>query len=479
MIYFKLGYTAGTWGVLTMAKVKFAAGRVDGFLCKSDKLPSFLWDAIAPGLGVRATPGGAKAYIFQAKLNGQVIRITIGDPKTWSIDAAQAEARRLKVIIDNGLDPRHVKADGLAAEQAARDAKQAEKTAKQAQQVRESVTLGDVWPEYVADRTPQWSALHLRDHQRIMQAGGVQRKRSPKMTEAGPLASLAGVRLVDLTAERIEEWAKLEAKIRPTRARLALRLLKACLFWCAAHKAYAGISIANAAQSKKARESLGKSKTKNDVLQREQLPAWFTAVRQIGNPIISLYLQCLLLTGARREELATLKWEDVDFQWNSLKLNDKVEDFRMVPMTPYVSHLLADLKRRNDAPPNIKVLQKLNDAGEVWKPSQWVFSSPTAASKRLTEPSIAHRKACAVAGLEVSLHGLRRSFATLCEWTETPAGIAAQIQGHAPQGVREQNYIRRPLDLLRMWHVKIEAWMLEQAQIDFVPMQAGLRMVKD
>jgi len=48
-----------------------------------------------------------------------------------------------------------------------------------------------------------------------------------------------------------------------------------------------------------------------------------------------------------------------------------------------------------------------------------------------------------------------------------PGGIAAQIQGHAPQGVREQNYIRRPLDLLRMWHVKIEVWMLEQAGIKF------------
>jgi integrase len=136
-------------------------------------------------------------------------------------------------------------------------------------------------------------------------------------------------------------------------------------------------------------------------------------------------------------------------------LNDKVEDFRMVPMTPYVAYLLAGLPRR----------------------SEWVFSSPTAESGRLTEPSIAHRKACAVAGLDVSLHGLRRSFATLCEWTETPAGIAAQIQGHAPQGVREQNYIRRPLDLLRMWHVKIEAWILEQAGIEFVPVHTGLRVV--
>jgi integrase len=289
----------------------------------------------------------------------------------------------------------------------------------------------------------------------MMQAGGQKRTRSPKLTEPGPLASLADVRLIDLTTERVDEWARIEAVKRPTRARLALRLLKAFLFWCARHKTYKTIITTNAAQSKSARESLGKAKVKNDVLQREQLPTWFAAVKQIGNPVISAYLQCLLIIGSRREELAKLRWDDVDFQWNSIKLNDKVEDFRMVPLTPYAAHLIAALPRR----------------------SEWVFSSPTAASGRLTEPSIAHRKACAVAGMDVSLHGLRRSFATLCEWTETPAGIAAQIQGHAPQGVREQNYIRRPLDLLRMWHVKIEAWILEQARIEFVQKEVGLHAV--
>lgn len=426
-----------------MSKVKFTAGRVAEHECESGKSQSFLWSIGAPGLGLRAASSGGKSYIFQAKLRGQTIRLTIGDPKTWSIAEAEAEARRLKILIDEGKDPRQVKADGLTAELAARDTKAAEAAVKQAQQFRESVTLGTAWAAYVAERSPNWSELHRRDHARIIQPGGEPRQRSPKLTEAGPLASLANVRLVDITPERVEVWAKQEAKTRPTRARLALRLLKACLFWCAAHSEYAGICAGNAAQSKKARESLGKQKKKNDVLQREQLPAWFAAVRQVSNPIISAYLQVLLLTGARREELAKLKWDDVDFQWRNLKLNDKVEDFRMVPLTPYVAHLLAALPHRNE----------------------WVFSSPTAASGRLTEPSIAHRKACAVAGLEMTLHGLRRSFATLSEWTETPAGIAAQIQGHAPQGVREQNYIRRPLDLLRMWHDKIEEWILAQAQV--------------
>lgn len=39
-------------------------------------------------------------------------------------------------------------------------------------------------------------------------------------------------------------------------------------------------------------------------------------------------------------------------------------------------------------------------------------------------------------------------------------------------------YLRRPLDLLRMWHVKIEAWILEQAGIKYVPVQAGLQLVR-
>ena len=291
----------------------------------------------------------------------------------------------------------------------------------------------------------------------MIQAGGEKRARSHQLTVAGSLASLAGLRLIDLTMERIEAWAKIETTSRPSSGRLAMRLLKACLNWCAAHPVYGAIVKTNAAKSTKARESLGKSKVRHDLLQREQLAAWFDAVKKIRNPVISAYLQCLLLTGARREEMASLKWEDVDARWNSLKLKDKIEDFRMVPLTPYVAHLLAGLPRRN----------------------QWVFSSPTAADGKLAEPRLAHNEAVAIAGLpHMTLHGLRRSFATLSEWTETPAGIAAQIQGHAPQGVREQNYIRRPLDLIRMWHVKLEAWMLEQAQIEFVPVQAGLQLVK-
>lgn len=451
-------YKKSTNGEKAMARVKFVSGTIENAVCEMGKSAQFTWDSEAPSLGLRVTPAGAKCFIFQAKIKGErdVVRVKIGDVENWTIEAARIEARRYKVITDEGRDPRQVKADKLEVEQKARDAKEAAKEAIKAEHLRESVTLGDVWPEYVKERSPLWSQHHINAHRKIIQAGGDKRTRSPKLTKAGSLSSLAGLRLTELTMERIEAWARVETISRPSSGRLAMRLLKACLNWCTAHPVYGAIVTTNAAKSTKARESLGKPKVKHDLLQREQLAAWFDAVGKIRNPVISAYLQCLLLTGARREEMASLKWVDVDTRWNSIKLNDKIEDFRMVPLTPYVSHLLAALPRRNE----------------------WVFSSTTSKSEHITEPRLAHNEAVAIAGLpHMTLHGLRRSFATLCEWTETPAGIAAQIQGHAPQGVREQNYIRRPLDLLRMWHIKIETWILEQAHIDFVPVQAGLRVV--
>ena len=440
-----------------MAKVKFTAGRVAGFNCEDGKSQSFLWDSEAPGLGLRATANGAKSYMFQAKLNGQAIRVTIGAPGTWSILEAQAEARRLKVIIDNGQDPRQVKAAGLEAEQAARDARQAEAEAKQIQDRHETLTLGMVWPLYVESRRKRWSEWHIRDHENVVRVGGVQKVRGKGLTEPGPLASLLDVRLSDLSGKHIGAWLAKEAETRPTQAALSFRLLSVFVNWCDSQAEYAGLVPAGACKAQQVRDEMpSKNAKEGDSLQREQLAPWFKAVREMGNAVQSAYLQALLLTGARRRELAALRWEDVDFQWLSMTIRDKVEGERTIPLCPYVAHLLAALPRRNE----------------------WVFSSPTSANGQLAEPTPGHKRALIAAGLpDLTLHGLRRSFGSLAEWTETPAGVVAQVMGHKPSAIAEKHYRRRPLDLLRMWHVKIEAWMLEQADIEFVPVAPGLRVV--
>jgi len=415
-----------------MEKVSFTAARVARFACPAGKAQAFLWDTDAPGLGLRVTSNGAPTYIFQTKLNGATVRVTIGHPSTWPLPQARAKARELRQQIDQGHDPREVKRERVQQAAAAR-------ALQQAAQVRAL----DVWDAYCTERKAAWGERHHHDHLVMVAPGGEPKKRGKGTTAPGPLRELLDKPLSTLTAAAVEGWAKRHAPERPTVARLALRMLRAFINWCAVHPDYApAIKDANAAKSRKAREQLGTPKAKIDSLQREQLPAWFAAVRQ-QEPAIAAYLQALLLTGARPGELRDLRWEDLDFTWKSMRIRDKVEGERTIPLTPYVSTLLQALPRRG----------------------AWVFMTARTDGP-ITSPNHQLTRTCATAGVpHVTLHGLRRSFGTLAEWVEAPTGVVAQIMGHKPSAIAEKHYRARPLDLLRMWHTKIEGAILEAAGI--------------
>jgi len=410
---------------------------------------SFTWDTDAPRLAVRVT-AGAKSFIFESKLNRQTVRVTIGDVRAWTLAAARDEARRLQTTIDQGMDPRQEKLERITAAKVKRE-----------EAKRIATPALDAWGSYLAARAPRWGERTLLDHQRLVDAGGQPKTRGRRPGEGdttlpGILLPLLSHPLEQIDTDRVRAWLQDEAAKRPTAAALSFRYLRAFLNWCSDRPEYRDQVRADACVTRMVKDELPKKIAKDDCLQREQLPAWFAAVRQIGNPVIAAYLQTALLTGARREEVAGIRWEDVDFQWRSMTIKDKVDGERTIPLTPYVASLLAALPRRNG----------------------WVFSSPTAASGRLQEPRIQHNKALTAAGLPaLSIHGLRRSFGTLAEWVECPAGVSAQIMGHKPSATAEKHYRVRPLDLLRMWHTRIEAWILEQAGIELPSTAEGLRLV--
>jgi integrase len=422
-----------------MAKVGFTAGKVAGFKCPADKQQAFMWE-VTKGLGLRATPKGDPSYIFQSEYQGKSLRLTIGSPKVWSIPQAQEKARELQRQIDEGRDPREVKAASTAADVAQRNAAK-----------HDGMTFNDVWTDYLEDRKPHWGVRHHADQQVMTRAGGLPTKRGKKKGELsvpGLLFPFAAMRLREISPEVVEAWALKEAKTRKTSGRLAWRCLKAFFTWCTEHKEYKHLVPVNPAKTKKSREAFGKPAAKTDVLQRGQLATWFAAMRKIENPVISAYLQVVLLTGARPGEVMALKWKDVNVKWKGINIRETVEDEdgREIPATPYVLHLLSGLPRRN----------------------QWVFSSTRGRTGHITEPTDPHTRACKVAALDgLTLHGLRRSFKSLTEWLEIPAGVVAQIMGHKPSATAEKHYTVRPLEMLAIHHEKIEAWMLEQAKIVF------------
>jgi integrase len=101
-----------------------------------------------------------------------------------------------------------------------------------------------------------------------------------------------------------------------------------------------------------------------------------------------VYLRALLLTGARREEMAALRWQDVDFRWRKLTIADKVEMTRTIPLTPYLAQLLATLPRVGP----------------------YVFAS-TGKAGRITDARASHAQVLQHAQVEhLTFHGLRRTF---------------------------------------------------------------------
>lgn len=447
-----------------MARVKLTAGRVRDFELTGEQNQGFLWDSDAPGLAVRATIG-AKAYIFQGRLNGKVFRVTIGDARVWGIDEARQEARRLQTAVDQGVDPRQQKADRIAEAEAQRIA-----------EAQRETTVGEAWAEYVAARSPKWSEATQRDHDAMMKPGGEPRPKRGRRpgdsdkTLPGMLYPLAGTRLTDIDADMLQALMEANNARGKTQAALAFRMLRAFLNWCDQHKTYKNLIDLSAHKARAVRDQVQRSQAKDDCLQREMLRPWFEQVRQLSSATTAAYLQMVLLTGARSNELTGLRWDDVDFRWATLRIGDKVSDARTIPLTPYVAGLLRELKRINDTPPpEYRILhgKRIKNDLERWEPSPWVFSSAKSASGHAEDLSDAHERAAKAAGLpDITLHGLRRSFGTLAEWVECPSGVSAQIMGHAPSALAEKHYRVRPIDLLRLWHTRIEAWILAEAGIE-------------
>ncbi|MCM0610589.1 MAG: integrase family protein [Ideonella sp. WA131b] len=449
-----------------MAKERLTAPKVAGFTCPPDKAQAFKWDAATPGLGLRVTPTGKPAYIFQGRFQDKTLRVTIGSPDAWSIPQAQERARELQRQIDAGRDPREVKAETIAAD-----------VAKRTAEVADVLTVAEVWPRYMAEGKPKrkaaWKPRYVADLKKAASLGGEPKKRGTGKTKPGHLAALMPLRLASIDQDTIREWYAKEAKTAPIQAARAVAMFSGFLGWCATKKDLRALVQKDAARASELGDVLPGVNKRRDALEIDQLPAWFAGTDKLQSRAARAYLQALVLTGARREEMAALRWADVDFQWQKLTIADKVEATRVIPLTPYMAHLINGLPRINEWVFASVRLKK----GRKGEPPQWVQAS---ASGRIAEPRAPHSDVLADAGIpHVSIHGLRRTFSLLGEAAGAPAGAIAQVMGHKPSAIAE-GYRPRSIDALRPYLAQIERFIHDKAGIQFDPATAapaGLRLV--
>jgi integrase len=448
-----------------MTKVLLTLPKIQALKCPPESAQLLITDEKTPNLGVRLKPRGSPSFIFQGSVLGTSVRIAIARCSAMTIPEARVRALAMQTMINEGLDPRVEMKKTLAATVAA-----------QVERRQVGVTVGDAWIDYLARGTAKkgrvWSDSYRASLASAMHPGGEKHRRGPGVTVPGPLFPLKHVRLKDLDDVAIQAWIvtelariaarskKRDAKRPPGYAlvKAATEWLSGLLRWCSNQNEYGSIVNAGAARSSKVQDNLpSKSGTRRgDFLEVGQLKAFFEGLALLPNRTMAGYLIGLLLTGARREELAQLKWSDVDFRWKKLTIRDKnmhdADRIRTLPLAPLLERVIRSMPRVKD--------------------NVYVFASPKSKlgyvqdSRKSIAPALEH------AGLQhLTPHGLRRTFSLIGEAAGCSSGAIEQVMGHAVRTM-DEHYKPRSIDILRPVMERLENFVMEQAKLTPHPSSA-------
>ena len=157
-------------------------------------------------------------------------------------------------------------------------------------------------------------------------------------------------------------------------------------------------------------------KPRDWALSDEQLRQWWAAVQKL-RPLKRVFWLTLLLTGARRDSVRMLRWEDVDLEKRLIRFSTaKAGRCYSIPMSERLAAILRDW--REQAPPSV-----------------WVFPSPRNPEQPLAEQVRDDKRGVA------SAHHLRHTMRTrLAELGCTP-DLARVALGHTLTQDVSQRYI--------------------------------------
>lgn len=409
-----------------MQRERLTPERIRRFQCSEGVKQAFLWDTEAPRLAVRAT-SGAKSFIFEAKLNRQTIRRTIGDVKAWNIDDARAEARRLQTLIDQGTDPRELDREKEAEKLTAKAAKIA---STQEEERRQRYTLRALCNAY---------ADALERAGKVKSAGSTRSAFKCHVFE--PYPEIADTVASDVTAHQI---AAIIRKVREAGKERAAGTLRSYLSaaYNAAKRAPFDSSLPadliafavehNPVDSIPAIPVAAGNRT----LSAKELR---TYIASLGDDLPDQALRLSLLAGGQRmAQLLRVKVSDYDPDTQTLRLWDgkgKRTQMRehLLPLAPMAAALVAMLIER----------AKGLEMQEVETGTRWLFS--THGRVKMVETTPGKRVAEISASMKVEpfdLRDIRRTTETMLAGMGISKDTRAQLLSHGISGVQAAHYDR-------------------------------------
>jgi integrase len=375
----------GTFTKITIRKMRCPAGQSE----------AFFWDASCGGFGIRALRSGRRTWVYQYRdEHGRTRRIALGDVSAVNLDAARQEARRKAASVAQGANPsverRAIRTAGSVSE------------------------VVDAYLRYAKER---------------------QRPRSYKETERYLRIHAAPIHHDRAEAVHRRDIAALLERVAINSGRVAANRLRTALsaLWGWALRAGLINTDSNPVaftirQSERARER---------VLSDAELKAVWCATEDDRD--YSRIVRLCLLTGCRREEIASLRWEEI--------LEDKII-IGADRMKGNAAHEIALLPMIAAALPN----RPENAEGCVFGKRGTGFSGFSDGKEKLDAKLVS-------SGVNMppwGLHDLRRTFSTRLHDAGLEPLVIEALLAHKQQGVaavyNRASFREAKRSALTRWH---------------------------
>jgi len=378
-------------------------------------------DAKVKGLSLRVSGKGHKSFFTRGRVNNRAIIVNFGTYPNMTIQQARDKAREALNLISQNIDPnKRGKENKL-----------------------NKITLKQVLDDYITSRGTNLKANTTKNY---------------TSTFNGYLKDWGKKELLSISRDMVEKRHRKITQQSPTRANTTMRLLRALFNYAMGEYENAKgepIVLHNPTHRLSHIKAWNREKRVQTIIKPYDLKAWWEAIHELPNHKLNTkqpnhsetardFFILVLMTGLRRREASTLKWTNIDFNDNSLTIeNTKNHETHTLPLTDYLMDLLSRRKAQTDSP--------------------FVFEGNDP-SKPMNDPKKQVEKVRKISNVYFNIHDLRRTFITIAESLDTPAYALKRLINHKDARDVTAGYIIMDVERLREPMNKIGDFIMEQVK---------------